>query len=693
MARKTSIDRYRNIGIVAHVDAGKTTVTERILFYTGISHKMGEVHQGTAIMDWMSQEQARGITITSAATTCFWRGTRNQHDEHRINIIDTPGHVDFTVEVERSLRVLDGALVVFCGVAGVEPQSETVWRQANKHQVPRILFVNKMDRVGADYFGALAQIKERLDAVPVAIQIPIGSEDHYEGVVDLIEMRARYWVAEGDKIDSRDIPEALRDQADTYRDIMLEAAAEADDALLEHYLTEGNLAADEIRAGLRQRTLANEIVPATCGSAFRNKGIQPLLDAVIDYLPSPIQVGPVTGHSATGETITCEPSDEAPLVALAFKVATDAFAGILTFMRIYSGSLRVGDAVFNATRSKRERVTRILQMHANKREEVEQLYAGDIAAVVGMKEAITGDTLCDKQHLVLLEPIEFPVPVMSVVAELKSISDQDRLTGALAKLLKEDPSLQSALDEESGRILLSGMGELHLEIIVDRIQSEFGVPVNVARPQVAYRETISDSVEQEAFFEKQVAEQRQYAKIRVALSPHPMEKGRFEFVSDTDALPDEFVTAARRGLDDQMNNGVLFGYPLIGIKASLQAGDWHPSDSSEAAFRMAGAMAMREGAAKARPVLLEPVMSVEVITPEAHLGDAISDINQRRGLVISVDDAPSGKCIQAEVPLGELFGYATHLRSATQGRATYSMTPLKYAEAPASVRRALARKI
>lgn len=695
MARKTSIDRYRNIGIIAHVDAGKTTVTERILFYTGISHKLGEVHKGTAIMDWMAQEQARGITITSAATTCFWRGLQNQYDEHRINIIDTPGHVDFTVEVERSLRILDGALVVFCGVAGVEPQSETVWRQANKHQVPRIIFVNKMDRVGADYFKTLAQIRDRLATTPVAIQIPIGSEEHYEGVIDLVEMRALYWTAEGAKVEVRDIPDALRAQADTYRELMLEAAAEANDALLERYLAEGQLTADEIRLGLRQRTLANEIVPATCGAAFRNKGIQSVLDAVIDYLPAPPHVRSITGLSQSGESITCEPSDEAPFAALAFKVATDAFAGSLTFMRVYSGCLRTGETVFNVTRSKPERIGRILQMHANKREEINQLYAGDIAAVAGMKDVATGDTLCDKARPVLLEKIDFPAPVMSVVAELKSAADQGKMADALLRLLKEDPSLQSSVDDESGRIVLSGMGELHLEVIVERIQSEFGVQVKVGRPQVAYRETITTSVTQNIVFEPQVAEQKQYAKISVSLSPYSHEQGHFHFISEIDenVLPAGFITAVRQGLTEQMQNGVLLGFPLVGIEAKLQDASWHQSDSSATAFRIAGAMAMREGATQSKPILLEPIMAVEIVTPENHMGGVISDLNKRRGLVVDVTDVQSGKCICAEAPLSEMFGYATNLRSATQGRATYTMTPLKYAQAPAHIKQSLMQQI
>lgn len=697
MARKTPIDKYRNIGIVAHVDAGKTTLTERILFYTGISHKMGEVHDGAAIMDWMIQEQERGITITSATTTCFWGGTKNQHKEHRINIIDTPGHVDFTIEVERSLRVLDGALVVFCGVSGVEPQSETVWHQANKYQVPRVVFVNKMDRAGADYHRTLEQIRDRLAATPVAVQIPLGEEDGYQGVVDLIEMQALYWSEQdqGMELKYRDIPDDLLPVAQTYREIMVEAAAEGSEELVERYLENGDLEAADIRLGLRLRTLTNEIVPATCGSAFRNKGVQALLDAVIDYLPAPPDVKAIEGVLKNGEQGQRHCTDESPFSALVFKLATDSFAGSMAFVRVYSGVLRSGDVVLNPAKNTKERIGRMMQMHANKREDINEVYAGDICAIVGLKGFTTGDTLCDKRHQITLEQIEFPPPVISVAVEPKSVSDQDKLAAALVKLTQEDPSFHVTTDHESGQTIISGMGELHLDIIQDRIKREFGVEANAGKPQVAYRETIRGSASQESKFIHQAAGRGQYAHICVLLESQPIGEADFTFVNEiTDsAFPKEFILAAQRGLREQMNNGVLAGYPLIGIKATLQDASFHEVDSSETAFRAVGGMAMREGAIKAEPVLLEPVMKVEVVTPEYCMGEVMSDLNGRRGLVTRIADVPTGKNVCAEVPLAEMFGYATDLRSATQGRATHTMEPSHYMAVPANIKEALINRL
>ena len=691
VAKKTPINQFRNIGIIAHVDAGKTTLTERILYYTGISHKLGEVHQGTAIMDWMAQEQDRGITITSAATTCYWSGTNQDRPEHRVNMIDTPGHVDFTIEVERSLRVLDGALVVFCGVSGVEPQSEKVWRQANKYQIPRLIFVNKMDRAGADFFEVLTQIREQLAAHPVALSLPIGIEEGFCGIVDLIEMRALYWDGDGTTVKVGEIPEALRDEAATARETLLEAAAEAEDALLETYLNEGDLAPAAIRAGIRARTLSGEIVPALCGSAFRNKGIQRLLDAVLDFLPAPTDIEAVTGQDNKGKAVSREASDEAPFSALAFKVANDPFAGSLTFVRLYSGVLNAGDVVWNASKGHRERIGRMLRMHANKREEINTLSAGEIGALAALKQVTTGDTLCSQHHQIILEKIDFPEPVISVLLELKSTTDQDKFEQALDNLGKEDPSFQIAIDEESGQTLIFGMGELHLEIILDRLQSEFGVAVNVGMPQVAYRETIRETVRREVIFEPEIGDQKQYAKITVELSPLPFEQGTFEF---EDALPEEtiparFIPFVKEGLMLQMHSGVRFGYPLIGIRARLVDAAARDSDSSETAFRIAGIMAMREAARAAAPFLLEPIMAVEIITPESYLGGIISDLSQRRAIVSGVEDVIAGKQIQAEAPLGEMFGYATQLRSLTQGRASHSMAPKKYAEASEAVVRAV----
>ena len=696
MAKRTSIDHYRNIGIVAHVDAGKTTVTERILFYTGISHRLGEVHDGTAIMDWMVQEQERGITITSATTTCFWSGMNQQHLEHRINIIDTPGHVDFTIEVERSLRVLDSAVVVFCGVSGVEPQSETVWRQANKHQVPRIAFVNKMDRVGADYYRTLEQIQAKLQAQPVAIQIPIGAEDGYEGIIDLITMQAVYWSDEDQGITPlyQAIPDNLQTTAEKQRELMIEAAAEASEELLENYLEQGTLSEPELKRGLRLRTLANEIVPTTCGSAFRNKGVQAMLDAIIDYLPAPPDVKAITGQQLDGTEASRVCSNEAPFAALAFKVVNDAFVGTLTFLRVYSGKLHAGDVAFNPNNKRKERIGRMLQMHANKREELQQVQAGDIVAVVGFKDVTTGNTLCDQKQPIILESIDFPLPVISVAVEPRTSADQDKLTAALAILAKEDPSFRVTTNAESSQTIIAGMGELHLDIIIDRIKREFGAKANIGQPQVAYRETIRQSVEQEAKFDHYASGHRQYAHIFVRLEPQSVAIAELTFVNETAAsmLPDEFTKAVEISLCEQMGNGVLAGYPMVGVKATLYNGDYHTVDSNTAAFKIAAAMALRDGALKADPALLEPIMKVEAVTPEDHMGGVVSDINKRRGVITSINDIGNSKAIQATVPLAEMFGYATHLRSATQGRATYSMEPLGYAEIPSALSATLQNK-
>jgi len=691
MPRSTPIVRYRNIGIVAHVDAGKTTTTERVLFYTGLSHKMGEVHDGAATMDWMEQEQERGITITSAATTCFWRGSAAQYDEHRINIIDTPGHVDFTIEVERSLRVLDGAVVVFCGTSGVEPQSETVWRQANKYEVPRMVFVNKMDRQGADFLRVVEQIKTRLGATPVPVQLAIGSEENFRGVVDLIKMKAIIWneADQGLTFVEEEIPADMVEQAQTWRDHLVESAAEANDDLMNKYL-EGELLSDaEIKAGIRARTLANEIVPALCGSAFKNKGVQAMLDAVIDYLPAPTEVKPIEGILADGSADTREADDDAPFAALAFKIATDSFVGTLTFFRVYSGVLKTGDQVFNPIKGKKERVGRMVQMHSNNRNEIKEVRAGDIAAAIGLKDVTTGETLCAQDKPITLERMEFPEPVISVAVEPRSVADQEKMGVALSKLAQEDPSFRVETDAESGQIIISGMGELHLDIIVDRMKREFNVAANIGKPQVAYRETIRAVVEQESKFVRQTGGRGQYAHVWVKLEPHRDEDGKYayDFVDSISGgvIPKEFIPAVNKGLQEQMKNGVVAGYPLIGVRATLFDGSFHDVDSSEMAFKIAGSMAMREGAMKADPVLLEPVMNVEIVTPEDYMGDVVGDLNRRRGLISGMDETPAGKIVRAEVPLAEMFGYSTDLRSSTQGRATYTMEFSDYAEVPAAV--------
>jgi elongation factor G len=691
MPRSTPISRYRNIGIVAHVDAGKTTTTERVLFYTGLSHKMGEVHDGAATMDWMEQEQERGITITSAATTCFWRGSSAQYDEHRINIIDTPGHVDFTIEVERSLRVLDGAVVVFCGTSGVEPQSETVWRQANKYEVPRMVFVNKMDRQGADFLRVVDQIENRLGSTPVPVQLAIGSEEAFRGVVDLIKMKAIIWNEEDQGLTfvEEDVPTDLLEQAQTWREHLVESAAEANDELMNKYL-EGEVLSDtEIKAGIRARTLANEIVPALCGSAFKNKGVQAMLDAVIDYLPAPTEVKPIEGILADGSSDTREADDDAPFAALAFKIATDSFVGTLTFFRVYSGVLKTGDQVFNPIKGKKERIGRMVQMHSNNRQEIKEVRAGDIAAAIGLKDVTTGETLCAQNKPITLERMEFPEPVISVAVEPRSVADQEKMGVALSKLAQEDPSFRVATDAESGQIIISGMGELHLEIIVDRMKREFNVAANIGKPQVAFRETIRSSVEQEAKFVRQTGGRGQYAHVWVKLEPHRDDDGNYayEFVDSISGgvVPKEFIPAVDKGLRDQMKNGVVAGYPLIGVKATLFDGSFHDVDSSEMAFKIAGSMAMREGAMNADPVLLEPIMKVEIVTPEDYMGDVVGDLNRRRGMISGMDETPAGKVVRADVPLSEMFGYSTDLRSSTQGRATYTMEFSDYAEVPAAV--------
>ncbi|MFT5390299.1 MAG: elongation factor G [Gammaproteobacteria bacterium] len=687
--RVTPINRYRNIGIMAHIDAGKTTTTERILFYTGTSHKIGEVHDGAATMDWMAQEQERGITITSAATTCFWKGMDQQHEEHRINIIDTPGHVDFTIEVERSLRVLDAACAVFCAVGGVEPQSETVWRQANKYAVPRIAFINKMDRAGADFLRVVEQIRDRLDAVPVPTQLPIGAEEHFEGVIDLVRMKAIRWNPEnyGTSYQASEIPADMVDESAIWREKLIEAAAEASDELMEKYLDDGDLSETQIRAGLRARTLANEIVPTLCGSAFKNKGVQALLDAVIDYLPAPDEVPPIHGtvEGVEGEVVRLS-SDDEPFAALAFKIATDPFVGTLTFFRVYSGVLNTGDSVFNPVKGRRERIGRLLQMHANHREELHQVRAGDIAAAVGLKGVTTGETLSDVAHPITLERMEFPEPVISVAIEPKTKVDQEKMGLALGKLAQEDPSFRVSTDQESGQTIISGMGELHLEIIVDRLKREFGVAANVGKPQVAYRETIRKSVEVEGRFVRQSGGRGQFGHVWLRLEPQPTGAG-YEFVNNVvgGVIPREYIPAVDKGVQEQLGNGVIAGYPLVDVKVTLYDGSYHDVDSNEMAFKIAGSMALREGAMKADPALLEPVMKVESVTPEDYMGDVMGDLNRRRGILLGMDDSPAGKVIQAEVPLSEMFGYATDLRSLSQGRATYTMEFQKYVEAPTSV--------
>jgi len=682
---------------MAHIDAGKTTTTERILFYTGISHKIGEVHDGAATMDWMEQEQERGITITSAATTCFWKGMDMQHPEHRINIIDTPGHVDFTIEVERSLRVLDGACAVFCAVGGVEPQSETVWRQADKYGVPRLAFVNKMDRMGANFLRVVGQVKERLGGNAVPIQLPIGSEEDFKGVVDLVQMKAIIWDEEsrGMKHELHDIPDDMVDLCAEWREVMIEAAAEANEEVTEKYLEGGSLTNDEIKDGLRTRTLKSEIVPVMCGSAFKNKGVQAMLDAVIDYMPSPVDVPAITGIADdAAETEEERPSsDDAPFAALAFKIATDPYVGTLTFFRVYSGVLKSGDTLFNPVKRKRERVGRILQMHSNDRKEIKEVCAGDIAAAVGLKDVTTGDTLCAQDAVITLERMEFPEPVISVAVEPKTKTDQERMGIALSKLAQEDPSFRVRTDEESGQTIISGMGELHLEIIVDRMKREFNVEANVGAPQVSYRETIRKTVEQEGKFVRQSGGRGQYGHVYLRIEPQDAGEG-FEFVNQIvgGAIPKDYIPAVGKGVEEAMTNGIIAGFPVVDVKVTLYDGSYHEVDSSEMAFKVAGSMCFKEGAAKAKPVMLEPIMRVEVVTPEDYMGDVMGDLNSRRGMVQGMEDAPAGKVIRAEVPLAAMFGYATDLRSATQGRATYSMEFAKYNEVPASIAEAISKK-
>ncbi|MCE0761042.1 elongation factor G [Marinobacter sp. G11] len=700
MARKTPIKRYRNIGICAHVDAGKTTTTERILYYTGRSHKMGETHDGASTTDWMEQEQERGITITSAAVTTFWQGMDKQYPEHRVNIIDTPGHVDFTIEVERSLRVLDGAVVVFCGSSGVEPQSETVWRQANKYEVPRMVFVNKMDRAGADFMRVVEQIRQRLGATAVPIQLPIGAEDEFEGIVDLLRMKAIYWneADQGMTYELRDIPENMQAEAEKAREQMIEAAAEANEEFMDKYLEGEELTYEEIKQGLRARTIANEIVLATCGSAFKNKGVQAVLDAVIEFLPAPDEVKAIRGEvDDEGSEETRPVDDDAPFAALAFKIATDPFVGTLTFFRVYSGKLESGNAVFNSVKGKKERVGRMVQMHANDREEIKEVLAGDIAAAIGLKNVTTGDTLCDENHKIVLERMEFPEPVISVAVEPKSKADQEKMGVALGKLAQEDPSFRVRTDEETGQTIISGMGELHLDILVDRMRREFKVEANIGKPQVAYRECIRKPVDVEGKFVRQSGGRGQYGHVKVKIEPLPLDDEdaeNFIFVNEIvgGVVPKEYIPAVQQGIEEQMQNGCLAGYPLLGIKATLYDGSYHDVDSNEMAFKIAGSMAMKKGALEANPALLEPMMKVEVVTPEDYMGDVVGDLNRRRGLVQGMEDVPAGKTIRAEVPLSEMFGYATDLRSATQGRASYAMEFSRYMEAPSNIAEAIIKK-
>ena len=695
MARTTPIERYRNIGISAHIDAGKTTTSERILFYTGKSHKIGEVHDGAATMDWMVQEQERGITITSAATTCFWKGMASQYPEHRINIIDTPGHVDFTIEVERSMRVLDGACMVYCAVGGVQPQSETVWRQANKYGVPRLAFVNKMDRSGANFFRVHDQMRERLKANPIPVVIPIGAEDTFAGVVDLITMKAIYWdeASQGMKFEARDIPAELVDQAKEWREKMLEAAAESSEEMMNKYLEEGDLSEAEIRSGLRVRTLASEIVPMLCGSAFKNKGVQAMLDAVIEFLPSPVDVPPVEGELESGEAGSRKAADEDKFSALAFKVATDPYVGQLIFFRVYSGVVNSGDTIYNPVKGRKERIGRILQMHANQREEIKEVRAGDIAAAVGLKDTTTGDTLCDPTAPITLERMEFPEPVIHVAVEPKTKADQEKMGIALGRLAQEDPSFRVRTDEESGQTIISGMGELHLDILVDRMRREFNVEANVGAPQVAYREAIRKAVEQEGKHAKQSGGKGQYGHVWIKMEPNEAGKG-FEFVDAIKGgtVPREFIPAVEKGLVESMNNGVLAGFPVVDMKVTLFDGSYHDVDSSELAFKLAANLAFKEGMRKANPVLLEPMMAVEVETPEDYMGDVMGDLNRRRGIIQGMDDVAGIKAIKAEVPLAEMFGYATDLRSMSQGRATYTMEFKHYSEAPKNVAEAVIAK-
>jgi len=690
MPRSTPINLYRNIGIMAHIDAGKTTTTERILYYTGVSHKIGEVHDGAATMDWMEQEQERGITITSAATTCFWSGMAKQYEQHRFNIIDTPGHVDFTIEVERSLRVLDGACAVFCAVGGVEPQSETVWRQADKYHVPRIAFVNKMDRMGADFLRVVGQLKDRLGANPVPMQLNIGAEENFKGVVDLLQMQAIYWKEEnmGIEFELAEIPADMLDQCQILREQLVEAAAEASEELMDRYLEDGELSIEDIKAGIRQRTLANEITPMFCGSAFKNKGVQAVLDGVVDYLPSPVEVPAIKGVREDDDTVLVEKhsSDDEAFAALAFKIATDPYVGTLVFFRVYSGVLNSGDQVYNPIKGKKERIGRILQMHANSREEIKQVFAGDIAAAVGLKDVTTGETLCALNDVVVLEKMDFPEPVISVAVEPRTKADQDKMGVALQKLAQEDPSFKVHTDEESGQTIISGMGELHLEIIVDRMKREFSVEANVGAPQVAYRETIRKKIEQEGKFVRQSGGRGQYGHVYLRVEPKEAGEG-YEFVNEIvgGVVPKEFIPAVDKGVQDAMQSGVIAGYPVVDVKVTLYDGSYHDVDSSETAFRIAGSMCFKEAMANANPIMLEPVMKVEVVTPEDYMGDVIGDLNSRRGIIQGMDDTPSGKQVKAEVPLSKMFGYATDLRGATQGRATYSMEFAHYSEVPSAV--------
>ena len=701
--RKVPLKLYRNIGICAHVDAGKTTTTERVLYYTGISHKIGEVHDGAATMDWMEQEQERGITITSAATTCFWKGMKQQFDEHRVNIIDTPGHVDFTIEVERSLRVLDGAVVVFCGSSGVEPQSETVWRQANRYKVPRIAFINKMDRAGANFLNVVQQMKDRLGASPVPINLPIGAEDDFEGMVDLISMKALYFDLDdmGKSYREEDIPESMLAECEDYREQMLESAAEASEDLMDKYLENGDLTEEEIISGLRQRTLSNEIVLCLCGSAFKNKGVQCVLDAVINYLPSPDEVEAIKGVLEDEETEDQRSSsDEEPFSALAFKIATDPFVGTLTFIRVYSGVLSSGDSVYSPSRRSKERIGRMLQMHANNRTEISEVRAGDICAVIGLKDVSTGETLCDRDKAIILERMTFPEPVISVAVEPKTKTDQEKMSTALGRLAQEDPSFRVNSDEESGQTIISGMGELHLDVIVDRMKREFDVEANIGKPQVAYRETIRQMVESEGKFVRQSGGKGQYGHVWIKIEPlvheeaEEEDKDIYEFVNSIvgGTIPREFIPAVDKGVKEQMEAGVIAGYPLIDVKVTLYDGSFHDVDSSEIAFKVAASQALKDGAMRAKPVLLEPIMKLEVVTPEEYMGDVVGDLNRRRGIVQGMNDIPSGKALNGEVPLAEMFGYATDLRSATQGRATFTMEPLKYAEVPNNVAESIINK-
>ena len=701
--RKVPLKLYRNIGICAHVDAGKTTTTERVLYYTGISHKIGEVHDGAATMDWMEQEQERGITITSAATTCFWKGMKQQFDEHRVNIIDTPGHVDFTIEVERSLRVLDGAVVVFCGSSGVEPQSETVWRQANRYKVPRIAFINKMDRAGANFLNVVKQMKERLGASPVPINLPIGAEDDFQGIVDLISMKALYFDLDdmGKSYREEDIPESMLAECENYREQMLESAAEASEDLMNKYLENGDLTEEEIILGLRQRTLSNEIVLCLCGSAFKNKGVQCVLDAVVNFLPSPDEVEAIKGVLEDEETEDQRSSsDEEPFSALAFKIATDPFVGTLTFIRVYSGVLSSGDSVYSPSRRSKERIGRMLQMHANNRTEISEVRAGDICAVIGLKDVSTGETLCDRDKSIILERMTFPEPVISVAVEPKTKTDQEKMSTALGRLAQEDPSFRVNSDEESGQTIISGMGELHLDVIVDRMKREFDVEANIGKPQVAYRETIKQMVESEGKFVRQSGGKGQYGHVWIKIEPlvhedtEEEDKDIYEFVNSIvgGTIPREFIPAVDKGVKEQMEAGVIAGYPLIDVKVTLYDGSFHDVDSSEIAFKVAASQALKDGAMRAKPVLLEPIMKLEVVTPEEYMGDVVGDLNRRRGIVQGMNDIPSGKALNGEVPLAEMFGYATDLRSATQGRATFTMEPLKYAEVPNNVAESIINK-